>query len=68
MTLFKLPQFMCVLILILTTVLKAHGLLIKGRNGTNNCFVTIALGKNTFKTSQRDKATENVEWFEECEL
>lgn len=50
------------------TVQRARGLLIKGKNGTNNCFVTIALGKEKFQTSVKHKATENVEWLEECEL
>lgn len=50
------------------TVQRARGLLIKGKNGTNNCFVTIALGKDKFQTSVKHKATENVEWLEECEL
>ncbi|XP_028035035.1 rab11 family-interacting protein 2 isoform X2 [Bombyx mandarina] len=50
------------------TVQKARGLLIKGKNGTNNCFVTIALGKEKFQTSVKHKATQNVEWLEECEL
>ncbi|XP_055681025.1 rab11 family-interacting protein 2 isoform X2 [Lutzomyia longipalpis] len=50
------------------TVLKARGLLIKGKNGTNNCFVTIALGKDKYQTSVKDKAENNVDWHEECEL
>lgn len=50
------------------TIQRARGLLIKGKNGTNNCFVTIALGKDKFQTSVKHKATENVEWLEECEL
>ncbi|KAI8438339.1 hypothetical protein MSG28_010905 [Choristoneura fumiferana] len=50
------------------TVQRARGLLIKGKNGTNKCFVTIALGKEKFQTSVKHKATENVEWLEECEL
>ncbi|XP_028176354.1 rab11 family-interacting protein 2 [Ostrinia nubilalis] len=50
------------------TIQRARGLLIKGKNGTNNCFVTIALGKEKFQTSVKHKATENVEWLEECEL
>lgn len=50
------------------TVQRARGLLIKGKNGTNNCFVTIALGKEKFQTSVKHKATQNVEWLEECEL
>ncbi|CAF4790694.1 unnamed protein product [Pieris macdunnoughi] len=50
------------------TVQRARNLLIKGKNGTNNCFVTISLGKEKFQTSVKHKATENVEWIEECEL
>lgn len=50
------------------TVQRARGLVIKGKNGTNNCFVTIALGKEKFQTSVKHKATANVEWLEECEL
>lgn len=50
------------------TIQRARGLLIKGKNGTNNCFVTIALGKDKFQTSVKHKATQNVEWIEECEL
>ncbi|CAK1544638.1 unnamed protein product [Leptosia nina] len=50
------------------TVQRARNLLIKGKNGTNNCFVTISLGKEKFQTSVKHKAAENVEWFEECEL
>lgn len=50
------------------TVQKARGLLIKGKNGTNNCFVTISLAKEKFQTSVKHKSTSNVEWFEECEL
>lgn len=50
-------------------VLNAKGVLTKGKNGTNNCFVTIALGKEKYQTSIKEKATpENVEWREECEL
>lgn len=50
------------------TIQRARGLLIKGKNGTNNCFVTIALGKEKFQTSVKHKATETVDWQEECEL
>ncbi|XP_055370850.1 general transcriptional corepressor trfA isoform X6 [Condylostylus longicornis] len=50
------------------TVQRAKGLLTKGKNGTNNCFVTIALGKDKYQTSIREKASQNVEWHEECEL
>ncbi|XP_055602837.1 rab11 family-interacting protein 5 [Uranotaenia lowii] len=50
------------------TVQRAKGLLIKGKHGTNNCFVIIALGKDKYQTSVKDKAVESVEWHEECEL
>lgn len=49
-------------------VQRAKGLLIKGKHGTNNCFVIIALGKEKYQTSVKDKAPEAVEWHEECEL
>ncbi|XP_037934978.1 rab11 family-interacting protein 1-like isoform X2 [Teleopsis dalmanni] len=50
------------------TVVKAKGLLTKGKNGTNNCFVTIGLGKEKYQTSVKDKSEQNVSWNEECEL
>ncbi|XP_017042035.1 rab11 family-interacting protein 1 isoform X2 [Drosophila ficusphila] len=50
------------------TVQRARGLLTKGKNGTNNCFVTIALGKEKYQTSVKDKAEPAVNWNEECEL
>uniref|UniRef100_A0A8D8YAD4 Rab11 family-interacting protein 5 n=1 Tax=Cacopsylla melanoneura TaxID=428564 RepID=A0A8D8YAD4_9HEMI len=50
------------------TVQKAKGLLTKGKNGTNEAFVTIALGKEKYQTSVKEKAPQNVEWHEECEL
>ncbi|KAK9497246.1 hypothetical protein O3M35_004602 [Rhynocoris fuscipes] len=50
------------------TVQRARGLISKGKNGTNNVFVTIGLGKETFQTSVKDKATEAVDWHEKCEL
>ncbi|XP_012270033.1 rab11 family-interacting protein 5 [Orussus abietinus] len=50
------------------TVQRAKGLLTKGKNKTNDCFVTIALGKEKYQTSVKEKASENVEWHEECEL
>lgn len=50
------------------TVLKARGLLCKGKNGTNDTFVTIGLGKETFQTSIKEKATGVIEWHEKCEL
>lgn len=35
---------------------------------TNDCFVTIALGKEKYQTSVKEKANKDVEWHEECEL
>ncbi|KZC11713.1 Rab11 family-interacting protein 1, partial [Dufourea novaeangliae] len=35
---------------------------------TNDCFVTIALGKEKYQTSVKEKAVRDVEWHEECEL
>lgn len=49
-------------------VLRAKHLLIKGKNGSNNCFVTIALGKEKYQTTIKEKSLENVDWHEECEL
>lgn len=50
------------------TVQRAIGLLTKGKNNTNDCFVTIALGKIKYQTSLKQKAGPTVEWHEECEL
>uniref|UniRef100_A0A182PFB1 Uncharacterized protein n=1 Tax=Anopheles epiroticus TaxID=199890 RepID=A0A182PFB1_9DIPT len=50
------------------TVQRAKGLLIKGKGGTNNCFVIIALGKEKYQTSVKQKAPDSVLWNEECEL
>ncbi|XP_066158486.1 rab11 family-interacting protein 2 [Euwallacea fornicatus] len=50
------------------TIQKAVGLLTKGKNNTNDCFVTIGLGKIKYQTSVKEKAGTNVEWHEECEL
>ena len=36
--------------------------------GTNDAFVTIGIGKEKYQTSVKEKATENVEWCEQCEL
>ncbi|XP_018327085.1 rab11 family-interacting protein 2 [Agrilus planipennis] len=47
---------------------RATGLLTKGKNNTNDCFVTIALGKTKYQTSIKEKAFSVVEWHEECEL
>ncbi|XP_076260978.1 rab11 interacting protein isoform X1 [Rhynchophorus ferrugineus] len=50
------------------TVQRAIGLLTKGKNNTNDCFVTIGLGKIKYQTSVKEKAGHTVEWHEECEL
>lgn len=49
-------------------VQRASGLLTKGKNNTNDCFVTIALGKTKYQTSVKEKAEQSVDWHEECEL
>jgi len=49
-------------------VLQAKGLNIKGKHGTNDAFVTIALGKEKFQTSVKEKSSDPVEWNEQCEL
>jgi len=49
-------------------VKKAKGLNVKGKNGTNDAFVTINLGKEKFQTSVQEKAGPEVEWGEQCEL
>ncbi|KAG5316991.1 RFIP5 protein, partial [Acromyrmex heyeri] len=38
------------------------------RTETNDCFVTITLGKEKYQTSVKEKATKDVDWHEECEL
>ncbi|XP_076237432.1 rab11 interacting protein [Calliopsis andreniformis] len=50
------------------TVQRARNLLTKGKHKSNDCFVTIALGKEKFQTSVKEKAPKDVEWHEECEL
>lgn len=57
-----------VIIFIIITVQRAEGILIKGKNNTNDCFVTIGLGKTKYRTSVKEKAGPQVEWHEECEL
>ncbi|XP_042206215.1 rab11 family-interacting protein 1-like [Homarus americanus] len=50
------------------TVQRAKNLNYKGKNETNDAFVVIALGKDKFQTSIKEKASSSVEWHEECEL
>lgn len=52
----------------LVSVGRARGLLTKGKNGSNDAFVVIKLGKEKSRTSVKLKAPPNVEWNEECEL
>jgi len=49
-------------------VKRAKGLNVKGKHGTNDAFVTIALGKEKFQTSVKEKSSDPVEWNEQCEL
>jgi len=51
------------------TVLRARELLAKGKNGTNDVFTQITLGKNEFRTSVKQKALPaNVDWNEQCQM
>ncbi|XP_018307205.1 rab11 family-interacting protein 2 [Mycetomoellerius zeteki] len=50
------------------TVQRAKDLLTKGKHKTNDCFVTITLGKEKYQTSVKENATKDVDWHEECEL
>ncbi|PSN48987.1 hypothetical protein C0J52_03871 [Blattella germanica] len=47
---------------------RARNLLTKGKNGRNDAFVTIALAKEKYQTSVKEKSLQDVEWNEECEL
>ncbi|XP_076331673.1 rab11 interacting protein isoform X2 [Tachypleus tridentatus] len=48
-------------------VQKARNLISKGKEGTNDAYVTIQLGKEKFQTSVQEKV-KNPEWHEECDL
>ncbi|KAL7646630.1 UNVERIFIED_CONTAM: hypothetical protein RMT77_001881 [Armadillidium vulgare] len=50
------------------TVKQAKGILTKGKNGTNDAFVVIGIGKEKYQTSIKEKSSSSVEWREECEL
>lgn len=56
------------LITVVIAVQRAKGLLLKGKNGTNDAFVTISLGKEKYQTSVKERAADPVDWHEECEL
>ena len=49
-------------------VKSARNLKVKGKDGTNDAFVIISLGKEKFRTSVKEKVTKSAEWLEECEL
>ena len=49
-------------------VRSAKDLKIKGKDGTNNAFVTIDLGHNKFETSVKPGSKDMVEWYELCEM
>lgn len=49
-------------------VLRAKGLKPKGKNGTNDAFVTMALGKEKFQTTVVEQASSEVEWREQADL
>ena len=49
-------------------VKRARNLKAKGKDGTNDAFVIIGLGKEKFRTSVKEKTLKSVEWLEECEL
>ena len=46
----------------------AKDLKIKGKDGTNNAFVTIDLSHNKFQTTVKTGTKEMVEWLEMCEM
>jgi len=49
-------------------VKRCRGLNVKGKQGTNDAFVTIGLGKEKFQTSVKERSGDPVEWNEQCEL
>ena len=49
-------------------VKSARNLKVKGKDGTNDAFVIISLGKEKFRTSVKEKVAKSAEWLEECEL
>lgn len=52
----------------LIAVHRARNLLTKGKNGRNNCYVTICVGKDKYMTTQQKDVGPNLEWHEQCEL
>ena len=49
-------------------VKSARNLKVKGKDGSNDAFVIISLGKEKFRTSVKEKVAKSAEWLEECEL
>jgi len=49
-------------------VKRAKGLNIKGKNGTNDAYVTIGLGREKYQTTVKEKSSDPVDWSEQCEL
>ena len=43
-------------------------IILHSSEGTNDAFVSIALGKEKFQTSVKVKSGDDVEWNEQCEL
>ncbi|XP_023235528.1 rab11 family-interacting protein 1-like isoform X1 [Centruroides sculpturatus] len=48
-------------------VQKAKDLIIKGKDGTNDAYVVVQLGKERYMTSIKTKCTNPI-WYEECDL
>ncbi|XP_074660094.1 uncharacterized protein LOC141912666 [Tubulanus polymorphus] len=49
------------------TVIQARNLIIRGKGGTNDAYVTIQLGKEQYRTSVIERTDQPV-WNEECDL
>ena len=43
-------------------------IILHNSEGTNDAFVSIALGREKFQTSVKVKSGDDVEWNEQCEL
>ncbi|XP_067945039.1 neurofilament heavy polypeptide-like isoform X2 [Watersipora subatra] len=52
---------------VVVAVQRAKDLISKGKNGTNDAFVTIALHDKKFQTTIKDKVID-PEWYEECDV
>eukprot|EP00058_Branchiostoma_floridae_P002148 XP_002587636.1 hypothetical protein BRAFLDRAFT_231723 [Branchiostoma floridae] len=56
-----------ILLIFFPSVHQARNLVVKGKGGTNDAYVTITLGKEKFLTSVAEK-TVTPGWNEECDL